>query len=476
MKNPFFVSIALTFFLAAPIQSLHADVIEFTIFADQTAGGVKPLLGVNAGPYQIGDLANPSVESQYRDLGVNWIRTHDFYGPLDMKVMYPDDSADPDSPSSYDFSESDARMEAIVNNGHSIYFRLGDSYNEEPTPPANLAHYVKAAVNVIRHYTEGLWNGYSYDIPYIEIGNEPGNAEFWSGTRIEFFQLYHQTASALKTRFPQIKIGGCGFLPLGYYVQDETNYPRAFLEYCQANGSPLDFLSWHLYTNTPADYREAARFYRNLLDSYGYTNAENHITEWNTEEGPLRYNAQGAAAMTGAWIGLQDGGVDLSTFYRGQDTSMDLPTFFGLLYADGTYKKVAYAFKAWSRLAHNSIRVQLDGTTETTSAIAAKNESEDSIRVLLTHYSIEDATDTIDRRQITIQNLPPDFRTFRIQRSLVSSSQDLTPVEDRVVNLPPAAPNVIVLPAMPFPVNSVELIEITKSEAASIEDWLLRDR
>ena len=37
--------------------------------------------------------------------------------------------------------------------------------------------------NVIRHYTEGKWNGYRYDIEYWEIWNEPDlGPKMWTGT------------------------------------------------------------------------------------------------------------------------------------------------------------------------------------------------------------------------------------------------------------------------------------------------------
>jgi len=47
--------------------------------------------------------------------------------------------------------------------------------------------------------------------------------------------------------------------------------------------------------------------------------------------------------MTAAWIGLQEQGVDVSLFYRGTDPSLDLPTFYGLFFADGRPKRIAMA-------------------------------------------------------------------------------------------------------------------------------------
>ncbi len=38
----------------------------------------------------------------YRALGIDFIRTHDFYGPTDWYVIFPDWSADPDDPATSD--------------------------------------------------------------------------------------------------------------------------------------------------------------------------------------------------------------------------------------------------------------------------------------------------------------------------------------------------------------------------------------
>ena len=61
---------------------------------------LRPLLGVNAGPYPVGELGNVDLTTDYQDLGVNLVRNHDFYSPLDMAEMYPDHTADPDLASS----------------------------------------------------------------------------------------------------------------------------------------------------------------------------------------------------------------------------------------------------------------------------------------------------------------------------------------------------------------------------------------
>lgn len=56
------------------------------------------------------------------------IRTPDFFGPLDMATMYPDQNADPLDPASYEFAASDRVFAAILRGGFEPYLRLGDTW------------------------------------------------------------------------------------------------------------------------------------------------------------------------------------------------------------------------------------------------------------------------------------------------------------------------------------------------------------
>jgi len=169
--------------MAAPLSGLDWS-LEVGVGNGRT---LRPLLGVNAGPYPVGEAGNADLTSQYQGIGVNMVRNHDFYGPLDMAQMYPDHAADPDLAASFNFTNSDIRFQAILDAGLVPYFRLGDSYNNaSPPAPADVHNYARASVNVVRHYREGLWNGFNSNFPYLEVWNEPG-AHFWPGQTVDQF-------------------------------------------------------------------------------------------------------------------------------------------------------------------------------------------------------------------------------------------------------------------------------------------------
>jgi len=368
--------------------------VSISIGSDLSGTTIRPLLGVNAGPTPQGDATNPDVTKQYQAIGVNMVRTHDLYGPLDMSVMYPDRSKNPALASSYNFTSSDLAFDAIIQGGFEPYFRIGDSWNNV-TPPTNeteRANWAAAATYIVGHYrARGAFK-------YVEIWNEPDlTSQFWPSprTRPEFLDLYVRTAKAIKTSYPDLKVGGPAFTQTSFMTASGKEYLNAFLKYVNSNTAPLDFLSWHCYSNIPSDYSDGASYFRQQLDANGFVSAENIISEFNTsdkdktaqESQSLRLGGQGAAILTGSWIALVKGGITKAFLYRGNDTSMNLTTFYGLFYADGTYKRNAHAFSLWSKISAYPYRLDATATSDALDVanihlLAGRNSSSKKVLLL----------------------------------------------------------------------------------------------
>ena len=351
-----------------------------------------------------GNLEGPSTGTcGLRSLGVTAIRTHDFYGPLDMPTLYPDFGKNPLLQSSYVFTSgvgtsagdlyqwsSDTVFSAIQSAGFEPYFRIGDSYNKvkPPSSETERANWAVAAVQILRHYRTGQWNGFQSTFQYVEIGNEPDNATFWPSpaTQIDFFKLYVQTAKAIRAEFPTLRIGGPGLTQNSCASSDTKAWLSGFLDYVKSNGAPLDFLSWHIYSNAPSDVAACAGFVRSTLDGKGLSAVESHLTEWNTDAEnkdlapgdpiKLRADGRGAAILTASWIRLQESKVDQVFHYRVYDPVGGPRSFYGLL--DGNYvcKKPGLAFTLWSAFAKYANRVTMtqSGGTSDLVALAAANE------------------------------------------------------------------------------------------------------
>lgn len=326
---------------------------EITLTIGDPAGVIKPLTGVNAGPAPSGEAGNADLTDAYHRIGIRQVRVHDYYGPLDMSAMYPSLDADPELPDSYDFAASDRMMNIIVRGGFQPYFRIGDSWNNVRLPKTDRqqANFIRAAVNVVRHYTEGKWNGMRVPIACLEIWNEPDIKQFWPDDYAKFVPLYVPMYKALRSAFPSLKIGGPGFALVSYKFPDQRGRITEFIRAMKEAGIVPDFLSWHMYSNDPLEYAEATAFYRAQLDRQGFAKTALHLTEWNTDASgdgrDLRMGSLGASRLTAAWIALQEAGLDEAYFYRGNDTSPRLPTFYGMFFADGREKAIARAFKLW---------------------------------------------------------------------------------------------------------------------------------
>ncbi|HOK76724.1 MAG TPA: hypothetical protein PLW35_03280 [Verrucomicrobiota bacterium] len=380
--------------LSAQTATIELNLLPLT-------NGFSMAWGANIGPIASGEPTNPPVTSGYRNIGVRLIRTHDYYGPLDMRAMYPNQDADPAVPTSYDFTASDKVWLAIVTNGFYPYFRLGNSYtNSGPYAPSNEANWAEAGVHVIRRYSDPtLWG--TNALRYVEIWNEPDNATFWEqgpDARMKFFAFFATVALRLRAEFPDLKIGGPGVTHAAFLKPGVTNYIPEFLSYLRSRNLPLDFLSWHLYSNDPFDYVRGARFYRSCLDSAGYTNTEQHVTEYNTDNRTddgvgIRAWLPGAAINTAAWMAMQQENIALATVYRGPDPSIDAPFFYGIFYADGQPKATALAAKLCNALARCSNR--LDVVSNDTNLWVMAGRTGNSVTMLLSNPTTNTITWTL---------------------------------------------------------------------------------
>ena len=79
---------------------------------------------------------------------------------------------------------------------------------------------------------------------YFEVWNEPDLPRaFWNGSRDEYFQLYETTVRAIKEVDSQIPVGGP--------ATSNSKWVRSFLDYCEENRVPVDFVSTHQYAGDP---------------------------------------------------------------------------------------------------------------------------------------------------------------------------------------------------------------------------------
>ena len=87
---------------------------------------------------------------------------------------------------------------------------------------------------------------------------------------------------------------------------------------------PIDFFSWHIYCTEPKKVMDKAKYIRELLNKYGYINAESILNEWNYIKGwtdeyiyslETIHGIKGAIFIMSVIIESQKNPIDMLMYY-----------------------------------------------------------------------------------------------------------------------------------------------------------------
>ncbi len=401
---------------------------QIKIDCSKGIGTLRRMLGVNNGPR---GTSGKDLTKAYREMGVDFIRTHDFYGPTDLHEIFPDWEADPTDPRSYLFESSDQKIKAIVDGGFRVLFRLGESWGGPRKPPPDFEKCAEVCRQIAMHYNEGWADGFRFGIKYWEIWNEPDLRLFWTGTPEQFYKLYELVAKKLKKHDPTLKVGGpasTGGL--------RREYLDEFLDYLKRHNVPLDFYSWHFYGGFIVLYGGDARTpqridnrVRSALKQAGFEKAESICDEWNwTLFGPNRRGAGNAAFTAAVLIAFQNTSVSIQTRYRGDDH------FLGMFLRGGKMDKPAYAYKAMRMMLETPNRVRVRPSYgKGFAALAGTSPDCRRLSVLIADYSQQNR-----KLSIRIDGLVGETRKGSLTTWVLDSEHDLARTETRPISLKPS--------------------------------------
>ena len=385
--------------------AVHADFGEVT-------GPVKELNGVNNAPIRFHD-----IQWEMHNANIPFVRTHDTFGSwggkfVDIHNVFPDPAADENDPKSYDFAFTDRYLKSCVDAGVKVFYRLGETIENDCGikayyihPPKDPAKWARICEHVVRHYNEGWADGFRWNIDHWEIWNEPENDQMWTGTMEQYFELYAAAARHLKACFPNIKVGG--YASSGFFAVDAKHKweaePRIksfpvwfdrFLAFVKERRLPLDFFSWHLYTDEPERIIRHANYVRGKLDAAGFAQTESILDEWNRVEfGSMDGNtfvdikeAKGASFVAAAFALMQYGPVDKAMYYDALPTR----TYCGLFYFPTLRTTPCYeSFAQFGELLKLGSAVRCRSDVKGVYAVAAKAEGRTECAILLSNPSSE---------------------------------------------------------------------------------------
>ncbi len=326
---------------------------------------IKPMNAVNNGPsFTRNADQNSGNLADYAAANIPFARTHDAsfwsrYGgehTVDVHLIFRNFDADPYDPASYDFDLTDEYMEMIQAAGTKVFYRLGSKIEHESKhygilPPKDARKWAVICEHIIAHMNEGWANGHHYGIEYWEIWNEPDlYGKCWLGTPEQFYELFAVTAKHLKSRFPQLKIGGPAVTG---YCED---WLIGFFDKLTAEKVPLEFYSWHCYAREVGWVTENARRHRRLLDEFGFTQTESILNEWNYVKGwsgeawaysiDTEIGLKGAAFIAAVMAVCQNAPVDMLMYYDARPCKMNgLFDFYNFRLLKGYF-----AIKTWGEM------------------------------------------------------------------------------------------------------------------------------
>lgn len=266
------------------------------------------------------------------------------------------------------FVEIGFMPEALASSHETIFWWKGNV-----TPPKDYQKWRNLIFNVVSHFIERYGLKEVLTWPF-EIWNEPNLSNFWKDADMaEYFKLYKETVEVIKGIHPNIQVGGpaiCG---------GSDYWMKEFLDFCEREKVPVDFLSRHAYSSGPSEvipfgvYQEIHpsdsllkdfKSGRDYLEKSAFPNLPVHITEFNTSYKPVNpihdtaYNATYLAKV------ISQGGdlVDSFSYWTFSDVfeEEDIPKSlfhggFGLLAYYQIKKPTYYLYQFFAKLSGQTL-------------------------------------------------------------------------------------------------------------------------
>jgi len=236
------------------------------------------------------------------------------------------------------------------------------------TPPKDFDKWSNLVKAVVNHFISRYGIEEVLKWPF-EIWNEPNLKEFWKDAdQKEYFKLYKVTAKAIKEVNENLQVGGpaiCG--GSDYWIED-------FLNFCNEENVPVDFVSRHAYTSKQGEYTphliyqeimpstymlDEFKKVREMIRNSPFPNLPFHITEYNTSYSPL--NPVHDTPFNAAYLAriLSEGGdyVDSFSYWTFSDVfeEKDVPRTqfhggFGLVALNKIPKPTFHMFKFFNAM------------------------------------------------------------------------------------------------------------------------------
>ena len=386
---------------------------DFPHFWEHTLGSGHATLALRA------DWQRQLLQAR-NDLGVRHVR---FHGILDDDVGTLTNQMDK---LLYSFHNADQIFDYLLSIGIRPFVELsfmplalssGDKivfhYKGNVTPPRDHDQWAELIRRLVQHWVD-RYGAEEVRQWFFEVWNEPNLDFFWSGSQGDYFHLYQVTAKAVKSVDAALRVGGPATAG-NAWIDD-------FLNFCQKNDVPVDFVSTHHYPTdafgSPGDdtvtqleksrlgvmREDVARVKARAGDLPVY------YTEWSTSSNPrdtLHDDSYCAAYIVHTLMSME-ALVEGYSYWTFSDIfeenyfpSVPFHGGFGLMNIHGIPKPSYHAYEVMHRL--GATRLDVDGAHETVKLWALRGE--DKVTLLAVNLALPRHSIETENMTITLENL-----------------------------------------------------------------------
>lgn len=233
-----------------------------------------------------------------------------------------------------------------------------------------------------------------------------------------------------------------------------------FLEKCRTTGTQLDFISWHVYNDTPARHGEICRHFQKLADQFS-RRPELFVTEWNKGFDPvsveeMAFEPRRAAHTAASILEMTDAGIGRSFYYHVWDQtnySLEFEQFFknpvimtkhwneqphrfGLFGVNEEVRPQYFVYQMLGRMGRDTVRASCQQPGLRVRAV----RDDKKISVMLVHHHMEPTADIVVKLNFSgLSHSRKLLRTYRIddRHRWNSDAMELLPLETREVDTYP---------------------------------------
>jgi len=283
-------------------------------------------------------------------------------------------------------------MPKTLASGSTTAFR----YQANVTPPKDYQQWAMLIGKLTAHWVERYGVNEVREW-FFEVWNEPNLKAFWTGTQQDYFTLYRATTEAVKSIDSLLKVGGP--------ATAKNEWISEFLDFCDQNKVPADFVTTHHYptdafgkigadTETQLEHapreimREDAARTRDRARGLPV-----YYAEWNISSNPRDplHDEPFAAAYAAKIVMEASGLVAGYSFWTFSDIfsenyfpSIPFQGGFGLLNIYGIPKPVYRSFELLHHLGTELLSVE--GRHETVNAWVVRGQN--AATILLTNHAM----------------------------------------------------------------------------------------